>query len=121
MEEQNSSTNAPNPTPIAPMPHAQNRTAMGVLSYLGILVVVPIIMAKDDPFVKFHIKQGLVLLIIDIIVWVLLGGFLWRLYFVAPIINLGILILIIMGIINVVNGKEQELPLVGSLAKNIPL
>ena len=34
---------------------------MAVLSYIGPLVIVSYIVANNDPFVKFHIKQGLVL------------------------------------------------------------
>ena len=99
----------------------QTKTLMGVLAYLGPLVIISFLMAKDDPFVKFHIKQGLVLFIAEIILWILSSYFwvmfyqFWMLY---QLLNLGLLVLVIMGIINVVQGKEQELPLVGSLAKN---
>ena len=120
MDEQQPN-NAPNTSPLPPMPAAHNRTAMGVLSYIGILVLVPIIMAKDDPFVKFHIKQGLTLFIIDIILWVVIGSMFWRLYMIGQLLNLGIFILAIIGIVNVVNDREQELPLIGSWAKNLPL
>ncbi len=104
-----------------PMNTAQHRKLMGILSYLGILVVIPLILAKDDPFVKFHIKQGLVLLIVDILAWFVLSSFLWQLWMLAQLINLGIFILDIMGIVHVIQGKEQELPLIGSLARSLPL
>lgn len=35
---------------------------IAALSYVGVLVVVPWLMKKDDPFVNWHIKQGLVIL-----------------------------------------------------------
>ena len=89
---------------------------MGVLSYLGILVIIPLLVARDDSFVKFHAKQGLVLLIIEIAVWFVLSAFLWQLWMFLQLINLATLILAIIGIVNVVQGKEKELPLVGSLA-----
>jgi uncharacterized membrane protein len=98
----------------------QHKTVFGILSYLGPLVIVSFLVAKDDPFVKFHIKQGLVLLAIDAILWVMSWTFwmfspLWMLY---NLVNLAILVLVILGIMNVVNNKEQELPIVGSFAKN---
>lgn len=98
----------------------QHRTLMGVLSYLGILVIIPILMAKDDSFVKFHIKQGVVLLIIEIAVWFVLSTFMWQLWMVWQLINLVTLVLAIIGVVNVVQGKEKELPLIGSLAHHLP-
>lgn len=94
----------------------ENKTIMGVLSYLGPLVIISYAVAKDDPFVKFHIKQGLVLLVIEVVLWVLGVMFFWQLWALTQLINLAILILTIMGILNVVNGKEKELPVVGQFS-----
>ena len=94
---------------------AQKNTLMGVLAYLGILVIIPYLMAKEDPFVKFHIKQGLVLLVLGLIV-TLIGLILPIMLIIAPVIlvlRLGLLALVIIGIVNVLQGKEKELPLVG--------
>ena len=44
---------------------AQDNKAMGILAYLGILVLVPIFAAKESPFARFHANQGLVLLIAE--------------------------------------------------------
>ena len=99
----------------------QHHKLMAVLSYVGILVVIPIILAKDDPFVKFHIKQGLVLLGIEIITWVVVGMFIWQLWMLVHLVNLAVLVLAIVGIVNAVQGKQKELPIVGSLAHSIPL
>lgn len=96
---------------------AGNRTIMGILAYLGVLVIVPFLMAKDDPFVKFHIKQGLVLLVGWAILWVA-GMFMYMLWPLIQVVNLGILVLAIIGIVNVVQGHKKELPLVGQFAEN---
>ena len=98
-------------------PKPEHKTLMGVLSYLGILVIIPFLMAKDDPFVKFHIKQGLLLVIIELAVWIL-GSSMWQLWMLLNLVNLATLVLAIVGIVNVVQGKEKELPLIGGLAKN---
>jgi uncharacterized membrane protein len=95
-----------------------NRTLMAVLAYLGILVIIPFLMAKEDGFVRFHIRQGIVLVIIEIAIWVL-GSMSWQLWPLLQLVNLGVLVLAIIGIVNVVNNKEAELPLVGSFARNI--
>lgn len=105
-------------TPQTPAPGAKKNMVMGILAYLGIFVIIPILAAKEEPFVKFHIKQGLVLLGIEIILW-LLGSWLWQLSMVIGILNLAVLVLIIIGIVNVAQGSEKELPLVGSLAKYV--
>ena len=92
-------------------------TLMGVLSYVGPLVIIPFLTAKEDPFVKFHIKQGLVLVCIEVVLWVVSSMF----YFLWPIwqiINLALLVMSIIGIINVTQGKEKNLPIVGDWAKH---
>jgi uncharacterized membrane protein len=105
------------PPASAPTP-AHNQKAMAVLCYLGILIVIPFLTAKDDPFVKFHMKQGLLLLIAWIIVSVVGGSMMWTLWPVLQLINLAIAVLAIIGIVNVVHQKQVELPIVGSLAKH---
>ena len=98
----------------------RSKTLMGVLAYLGPLVIIPFLVSKDDPFVKFHIKQGLVLFIAELAFW-LLSSYFWMIFYqfwmLYQLVNLGVLVLVVMGIINVVQGKEKELPLVGSFAK----
>ena len=99
--------------PVTP-PSTSHNTGMAVLCYLGILVVIPLVTdAKNDPFVKFHAKQGLVLLV----VWVLGSVFFW-----VPIFGWALWVLVVvltaMGIMNAVNGREKELPILGKFASN---
>lgn len=115
----NNQNNSQNSTPVA-QNTGGNRTIMGVLSYLGPLVIVSYLVSKDDPFVKFHIKQGLVIFGIEVIVWAL-GSMMWSFMMLLNIVNLGTFILSIIGIINVVQSKEKELPLVGSFANNLKI
>lgn len=94
----------------------KNNVAMGVLAYLGPLVIISYLTAKDDPFVNFHIKQGLVLLVIDIILW--FGGMFGSpLIYITGLLNLVVFILAIIGIVNVVQGQQKELPFVGTFAR----
>ena len=91
-------------------PHKSDaNVGMAALSYLGILVLIPLFTdARHDPFVKFHIKQGLVLLV----VWVLGSVFFW-----IPIIGwllwVCVLVLFIIGLMNALNKRQQELPIIG--------
>src|SRR3989344_7584827 len=92
------------------------KTVMGILAYLGPLVIISYLTSKDDLFVKFHIKQGLVLLSIEVIIW-FLGMVFWPLWILLNLVNLGVLVLVIIGIINAVQGRQKALPLVGSYSK----
>jgi len=91
----------------------EKNIGMAILCYLGILVLIPLLTdAKNEAFVKFHIKQGLALLIFDVIIsiiWVIpiLG------WIVGTIGYILIVILFIIGIINVSGGQEKELPIIG--------
>lgn len=113
MNENNQSQNT-NQTPVV---QADNTTLMSVLAYIGILVLIPLLVSKDNETVKFHIKQGLVLLVIEAAVWVL-GMVMWSLYPILSLVNIAAIVLSIIGIVNVVQKKQSELPVVGQFAKH---
>ena len=93
----------------------QKNTLMAVLSYLGILVLIPFFTTKNDPFVKFHIKQGLVLLIVEVVISII-AHVVWVLWPLWNLANLATLILAIIGIVNAAKGREKELPWIGHWA-----
>jgi uncharacterized membrane protein len=104
----------------------QNRMLFGILAYIGVLIIVSYVFAKEDSFVLYHIRQGAVLFVIEVAVMLLSYMLPFNMLFfpLAPlfmIVNLGCLVLSIIGVLNVVKQKEQELPLVGHLAKHIPV
>lgn len=97
--------------------------ALGILSYLGILVLIPYLSEKKNKYVIFHAKQGISLLIAEIIV----GGILWflglilswRVSWLVSICQTAFfflsLVLSFMGIKNVCDGKAKELPLINKM------
>lgn len=101
----------------------EDNKIMALLSYLGILVLVPIFGAKESKFARFHANQGLILCVAAIVYGVaysilseIIMAISWRLHFLVSLIGLVsivFVILAIMGIINVVNGKAKELPIIG--------
>lgn len=93
-----------------------NTVFMGILAYLGPLVIIPYVMAKEEAFVKFHIKQGLVLLVIEAAVW-MLSIMLWMLAPLFMLFNIAVLVLIVVGILRVLQKEQKELPFVGKYAK----
>jgi len=117
-----SSTPAPQPSPEQPQTSPKRdgkenmKTFMGVLSYVGPLVFVPLFTdSKNDHFLKFHIKQGLVVFSIEVLTWFLAVSIL-HLWSVAHIINLATFVLSVIGIVNVLQSKEKELPVVGKFS-----
>ncbi len=108
-----------NTTPSTPTT-ADNTMIMSVLAYIGPLVIISYIAEKNNPVVKFHIKQGVVLFGAEIIVGIV-ASILWQLYYVWDLVNLLLFILSIIGIINAVQNKQKELPVISSFAKNINL
>lgn len=93
-----------------------NQTLMGILAYLGILIIIPFLTeSRHDPFVKFHLKQGLVLFIAEVIASVILKITIIG-WILSPLIGIVSLILLIMGISNVLNKRMAELPLIGHWA-----
>lgn len=83
------------------------------LSYLGFLCLVPLLAKRESAFAQFHAKQGLILLI----AWIV-GGITTPIG-IGFIINAGVVILSVIGLINVNDGKMKDLPLVGEWAKKI--
>jgi uncharacterized membrane protein len=87
-----------------------------VLSYLGILIIVPLVSedAKKSTYAKFHMNQGLVLLIASValsMIWVvpILG---WLIGFVGGIV---LFVLWIIGIISALQGEMKRVPILGNI------
>ena len=101
-------------------PRMDQNKLMAILAYIGPLVIVSYIVAKDNSFVKFHIKQALVLFVIEVAIWII-GNIFWQFWFILQIANLAVLVFVIIGIMNVVNGKETELPIIGTFSSYFPI
>ncbi|MFA6446214.1 MAG: hypothetical protein WCW14_03125 [Candidatus Paceibacterota bacterium] len=101
----------PTGTPTGETPISNDKT-MGILSYLSILVLIPIFTQNKSEFVKFHANQGLILLITHVIGQVVLGSFV-HLYGLVSLFSILILALIIIGIMNVLNNQMKQLPVIG--------
>ena len=94
--------------------------AMSILAYLSVLVLIPLFLAKNSRFARYHCNQGLILMIVEVVCWIVLGilgglpfiGWIFRL--VNCVLGVLFLILSIIGIVNVVNGRAKALPVIGS-------
>jgi uncharacterized membrane protein len=91
---------------------AQDNKALAILCYLGILIVIPLMLKPQSDFVKFHSKQGIVLLI----GWVA-GLVLYPFLGLGFLIHVAVMIFSVLGIVNVLEGKKKELPFIGEFGK----
>lgn len=82
------------------------------LSYLGILVLIPLLVKKDDPFVKFHAKQGLVFLIAFII-----GAFIFWIPVIGWLVWVVLVVLDLIALVQALMGKKWKVPVVSQLAE----
>ncbi len=109
-----------------------------ILSYFGFLFVIGMVVnEKDDKSVRFHVGQGMLVFILDILVFIVnnviirnvfgrrisVWGYTTGVYEVSMIgriimygLYLGVFVFSIMGIINAAKNEDKELPIIGSLA-----
>jgi uncharacterized membrane protein len=89
-----------------------------VLSYLFILAIIPLILKKDNDFVLSHGRQGLVIFVAEV------GVFIFSIIFGEGFLKLGLFVLSVMsfvGIIAVLRGQYIELPVIAKIADKITL
>lgn len=96
----------------------ESRALMAALSYIGVLVLIPIITrAVRDPFIQFHAKQGLVIFVGEILaiiaaVWIpLIGGGLFLLMLAAAV----------AGLFRALGKDMWEIPGIATIAKSFSL
>lgn len=97
------------------------RTIMASLSYVGPLVLIPFLTKKEDSFIMFHVKQGLVIFGLEIVIMLLTTMSFGLLVPITMFINIGLFILSIVGILNALKMKEGSLPLTGAWAEKIKI
>lgn len=83
---------------------------MAVLAYIVFLI--PLIAAKESPFARFHTNQGL-LLVIAVVILSVIAAIPVIGWIIAPVIGIAVTVLAVIGILNALNGKAKELPLIG--------
>lgn len=97
---------------------------ISILDYIGILWILGLLVEKDNPDVKFHTNQGLVLFLLDVVVGVVnaVFGFLSFIPVVGTLLSivgwaLGVacFVLMILGIVNAAQGQRKPLPVIGGI------
>ncbi len=97
-----------------------NEKFISAIGYLGVLCIVPLLLEKQSTFAQHHGRQGLVLMLGWLVLWVgnfvpILGQIVWMFG------SLILFILLILGMINAFQGRMWEMPILGKYAKQIKL
>jgi len=120
----NNFMNTPNSTGEFDGADIEANKILALLSYLGILVLVPIFAAPQSKFARFHANQGVVLIIVELILGFAAGLLTGILFFIpvigwiiggllSTVVGIASLAFTVIGIINAVNGQAKELPIIG--------
>ena len=99
-------------------PQVNDSKVLALLAYLPFFCIVPLLLKKDNPFILSHGKQGLVLFVGEI------GVFILSIILGIWILKLGMFIFLLMsfiGIIAVLRGRYIELPVISKIADKITL
>jgi uncharacterized membrane protein len=101
---------------------ADQHRVFGILAYISFFCLVPIIVAKDSPYAKYHANQGLVLFLAELATFLVTGALVFLpfglgllVYYVHLALLLVFVGLAIYGIINAAAGKCVPLPVIGGV------
>lgn len=97
---------------VEKIPSTTDQHLMGALSYLWLISLVMLLVKKNDEFVQFHAKQGLVLFIGSLLGFIPIIG--WLAWF-------GSVVGMVVGFIHAWQGKKYEIPFVYKLSQKINL
>ncbi len=122
--------------PYAAQPNNTDKV-LSVLSYISFLWIIGLVITpyKNDPKVRFHVGQGIILFIATAVLFIV-AGILTGIFgivtvfsfsavsailsFISALITLAVavfyVVLAIIGIVNAVNGNQKPLPIIGKMA-----
>lgn len=106
-------------------PAQQEDKTVALVAYITLIgYIIAIIMhgSNKTKLGSYHLKQATGLLLFAVATWVVMMILAvipfvnLLLFIVAPIMWIGILILLILGIVSAANGQEKPLPIIGGMA-----
>jgi uncharacterized membrane protein len=97
---------------------------MLVLSYLGILALIPLLVKKDDKEVQWHAKNGLGLTVAWILLWIVIaiierfmpGVVSCGIAVIHCVLALGYLAVIVLAIMKALKGERMRFPVISDFA-----
>ena len=101
--------------PVSEAAKNKNSKTFAVLSYFGILCILPFLICKGDDFALYHGKQGVLLMILSAVLNLI--GKLFNSSLITLIIEIVVVYLAVKGILNAYHGKKEPLPYIGQYAE----
>lgn len=102
--------------------------AMGIISYISWVVLVPIFVAKESSYARFHANQGLILAILETgigIVATILGSWLGAIPMIGIVFRIlswlvrlcliPVTVYAIIAFVGAIRGKAMEIPFINSI------
>jgi fumarate reductase subunit D len=93
-------------------------TVFAALSYFGILCFVPLLLMREDEYVRFHAKQGLV-----IWTWSILAIFALHIpvfgKWLFGLSSMAVVAFSVLGLLSVLFKRAWKLPVIGGLAARL--
>ncbi len=97
----------------------EDRRLVALMAYIPFLCFVPLLRMRDDKYAYFHARQGLVLFLLELIVFIFsfekLSGIFWT------AITIGCIGAAVAGIMFAIQGKSYKIPVIGDIAERLKL
>lgn len=94
---------------------AQANKGLGVLCYLGVFLLIPLLLKPDSKFLRYHCNQGLLMFLLGV-----LTGAVWNIPIIGWIAGLAGSFLSVVcffkGISNALSGRCEPLPYIGGIS-----
>lgn len=97
----------------------ENNKVLSLFSYISFLFIIPLIACSNSKYAKFHVNQGIMLCITNVVFEAILKALkvleLSFAYDIADaVVNIGLTVFMVIGIVNAVTGKAKKLPVIGN-------
>ena len=96
---------------------------MVILSYLGLLALIPFFIKKDDAEIQWHAKQGLIFGVALFVLMIALGiaaSIVSILGLLSMVVWLGWLVVTILCILKGLKGERFEIPVISGFISKVP-
>ena len=104
-------------TPAFDAKDIQDNKFIACLSYLSILVLIPLLLARKSPFAQEHAKQGVILFVIGIAIRIAM--FIPVVNLIAWIASFVLAVVAIIAFVKCLMGEFWEIPVVGQYRKQV--
>ena len=111
-------------TPPPGGPASSDRTLMLVLSYLGILALIPLLTKNEDRDIQWHAKNGLAITVAWVVFWVaysiiqyfMPAAISCGMSAIGCVISIGWIVVTIIAIMKALKGERLRIPVVSDFA-----